>query len=340
MSSELEAIRPDRAVEMYIRSRENELAQATIYSHRSRLSHFIEWCDREEIEETRELNGLDLHEFRLWRRDQGEPNTVTMKSATDTLRVFVRWCESVSAVEDNLSEKVLSPSLGKGENERDEMLDPEATQSILDYLSTYEYASFDHVCLLVMWRCLLRRGGVRAIDLDDVHLEDDEPWIEIKHRPDTGTPLKNQSDGERHIALKQGTAEVIQDYIETHRNDVTDEYGREPLLTTQGRPHVTSIQASTYAVTRPCAVGNECPHGKDPETCDAARDRQTAYECPSTLSPHPVRRGAITHWLKNDVPDTVVGDRASTSPEVLDKHYDERTKNEKMQQRRKYLDST
>jgi transcriptional regulator with PAS, ATPase and Fis domain len=35
----------------------------------------------------------------------------------DTLRVFIRWCESVDAVPQNLSEKVLSPSLSKGGNE-------------------------------------------------------------------------------------------------------------------------------------------------------------------------------------------------------------------------------
>ena len=335
---DLEPIAPGRAVEMYITDRQPELSQATIYSHRSRLSHFTRWCNQEDIEEMRELSGLDLHEYRLWRREDGGINSVTEKTQMDTLRVFIRWCESVDAVPQNLSEKVLSPSLSKGENEREEMVEPDVIRSILDYLSTYEYASSDHVTLLLMWRCLLRRGAVRAIDLDDAHLDDDDPYLEIHHRPETDTPLKNQGDAAREVGVRPETAEVLQDYIDANRHDVKDDHGREPVVTTaQGRPHVQTVQATIYGVTRPCRIGAECPHGLDPETCDAAKDRQKAYECPTSKSPHPVRRGAITAWLRADVPDTVVGDRASTSPEVLDKHYDERTEHEKMEQRRPYL---
>lgn len=61
--------------------------------------------------------------------------------------------------------------------------------------------------------------------------------------------------------------------------------------------------------------------------------------CPSSLSPHPFRRGSITRHLNEDVPETAVGDRANVSQDILDKHYDQRTKREKMEQRRKYLDN-
>jgi hypothetical protein len=61
--------------------------------------------------------------------------------------------------------------------------------------------------------------------------------------------------------------------------------------------------------------------------------------CPSSLSPHPFRRGIITHQLKEDVPETAVGGRANVSQDILEKHYDQRTKREKMEQRRQYLDN-
>jgi hypothetical protein len=38
------------------------------------------------------------------------------------------------------------------------------------------------------------------------------------------------------------------------------------------------------------------------------------------------------------MPDTVVGDRANVSPKVIEQHYDRRTKREKMEQRRDYVD--
>lgn len=116
MIDELEAIDPRTAVKMYLQDRENELSDATIYSHRSRLSHFTRWCDREGIEEARELSGLNLHEYRLWRREEGDLNTVTEKTQMDTLRVFCRWLFAVGAAPENLSEKVLSPSQSNGEN--------------------------------------------------------------------------------------------------------------------------------------------------------------------------------------------------------------------------------
>ena len=224
---------------------------------------------------------------------------------------MLRWVEATGLAKNDISEAVLNPSLSDGENERDVMLDPDAAQAILEYPAKYEYASTGHVTMLPLWRCILRRGALRAIDTDDCELDTDTPVIEVEHRPETDTPLKNQFDEKRVIALKRETSEVVNDYIDTHRHDVEDDYGREPLVTTShGRPHVRTIQATAYADTRPCAVGQECPHGKDPEACDAAQNQQIAYECPSSVSPHAVRRGAITHWLKNDVPKAAVSDRA------------------------------
>jgi hypothetical protein len=90
-----------------------------------------------------------------------------------------------------------------------------------------------------------------------------------------------------------------------------------------------------YEFTRLCVYEKEYPHDRDPESCEAT-ETENAYSCPSIVSPHAFRRGSITHHLNSDVPKTGVSDRANVSQEVLDQHYDQRSKRYKVQRRRKY----
>ena len=146
----------------------------------------------------------------------------------DTLRVFIRWLESIDGVEQDLSEKVLSPSITPDENSRDVMLDSDSASKVLAHLEKYEYASIQHVAIALMWHTMMRVGGVHALDVDDYDSE--EQCIKVRHRPDTGTPIKNQGDGERMVALSDQVCELLDDWLEAKRPSVTDEYGREPLL--------------------------------------------------------------------------------------------------------------
>lgn len=111
----LEPIDPETALELYLTDRENEVTQATLYSHRSRLGHFVRWCDEREITNLNELTARQLYEYRLWRRSEGDLEPVTEKTQIDMLRVFIRWLEHVDGVDPDLSTKVKSPSLDEGE---------------------------------------------------------------------------------------------------------------------------------------------------------------------------------------------------------------------------------
>lgn len=176
-----------------------------------------------------------------------------------------------------------------------------------------------------------------GLNLCDVEVDTDEPGLNLMHRPDEGCPLKNDESGERWIAITQSVARVVRDYIEGPRNDVVDEYGREPLLTTTaGRPTVSTLRDNLYCVTRPCWRGEECPHDRDPEECEATFYKR-ASKCPSSRSPHDVRSGRVTAYAREDVPRRVVSDRLNASEEILDKHYDRRSKRERANQRRDYL---
>jgi hypothetical protein len=133
--------------------------------------------------------------------------------------------------------------------------------------------------------------------------------------------------------------DLIDDWLAEQRPSVTDDHGRNPLLaSSRGRVGRSTLRQYVYRWTRPCSYGQECPHDRDPETCDALEHGE-ASKCPSSVSPHAIRRGSITNALNNDVPDKVVSDRANVSPEVIDQHYDRRSEQEKMEQRREYIDS-
>ncbi|GGM46441.1 hypothetical protein GCM10009006_29620 [Haloarcula argentinensis] len=81
----------------------------------------------------------------------------------------------------------------------------------------------------------------------------------------------------------------------------------------------------------------ECPHDEDPKTCDYMKVRN-ASECPSSHSPHGIRRGALTRMLRQGTPEEVVGDRSNVSRDVLEQHYDRRTERERMELRRDLLE--
>jgi len=93
----LEPIDPETAVELYLAEREAEAAESTIRSHRARLNQFVRWCGEREIDNLNDLTGRKIHEYRLWRRNDGDLKKTTLKTQMDTLRVFVRFLGTSTA---------------------------------------------------------------------------------------------------------------------------------------------------------------------------------------------------------------------------------------------------
>jgi integrase len=132
--------------------------------------------------------------------------------------------------------------------------------------------------------------------------------------------------------------EVLDDYLTDQRPDVTDCYDRNPLLATpHGRVAKSTIRKYVYKWSRPCMVGAKCPHDRDPAECEAATELDRTSKCPSSVTPHPIRRGYITHLLQAGVPVEVVSDRCNVSPAIIEKHYDVRSEEDKMLQRQQIL---
>lgn len=261
---ELEPIEPETAVELYLADREPELASITLKSHRSRLGFFVQWCEEQGIDNLNELTGRKINEYRLWRRNTGDLAPASENCQMDTLRVFVRWLESIDGAPKDLHEKVRSPSVGRDEGSRDVMIDVDDAEEVLSYLETYYYATLDHVTISLLWHTMMRRGAAHSLDIEDYHPEDG--CLEIRHRPETGTPLKNGTRGERLVALSGWLCNLLDDWLRDRRPDVVDENGREPLLaTSQGRigkidhrqvllPLDTSLCVRRWVSTRPGSV--------------------------------------------------------------------------------------
>jgi len=141
------------------------------------------------------------------------------------------------------------------------------------------------------------------------------------------------------VAIPKALADLLDKWVEKKRPNVTDDYGRRPLITTQhGRISKTTIGIYAYKYTQPCRYAGTCPEGRDLQTCESTK-HQNVSTCPASVSPHPFRRGSITYWLRSDVPSRAISSRADVWEEVIDKHYDELSDQDKMEQRRGYLDN-
>ena len=342
MSNNLEPLDPAQGVEMYLEARRDDLSEPTRKAQKYRLAAFVQWCDEEEIENLNELSGRDLYRYRVWRREgngegREEIAPITLRGQLATLRSFLRFCEEVDAVREGLRSDVRLPNLSVGESVSDTTLEPARAEEILDYLDRYQYASRNHVILLVMWHTGARAGAIRSLDLGHLDLEGDRPGLRFHHNPRQDTPLKNKTKGERWNSISPYVSRVIGDYIDGPREDVRDEYGRDPLITTiHGRASISAIRTTLYRVTRPCWRGAGCPHDRDIESCEATESAHMS-KCPSSRSPHDVRSGRVTAYRRDDVPRRVVSDRLNASADILDKHYDRRSSREKAEQRRDYL---
>jgi integrase len=324
---------PAQARKQFVESRKGDIREATMVSQSPSVERFTEWCEQTD-RDLNQLTGLDIQQFYDQLQSEGYART-TLHHYTSVVRQFLLYLERIEVVPPGIGDKVHRPALSKHERTRDAEIDPDRVKDVVAWLARFNYASRDHIVMLLLWRCGLRTGSLRSIDLDDVtHLDGTGPVIDLHHRPGDGTPLKNGIDGERPINLTEETAAAVDAYIEHHRIDATDAYGRRPLITSEhGRYSQDQIRKVCLYYT--------CPETTGIGTCDCEDQhiRQTASDCAQSVSPHTIRAASITYWRQQDIPVEVVSDRMNVSRQVLENHYDRRTKEGKARQRKQYLDN-
>lgn len=331
---QLKPLTPEAALEKYRQMREGDVTDSTLITHISRISAFVEWCEQEEISNMNNLDGRDLFEFLTWRRQQLAPSS--LESNMRTIRLFLKKCVKLDAVPAELPEKVEVPTCNAS---RDEYLSRERAVEILEHLRTYEYATVEHVMWELIIAAGLRIGALHAADTCDYSSFEDGAELHLVHRPETDTGLKNKENSERVVRLPTHVRDVVDDYLANQRPDVTDSHGRVPLLgSSQGRLAKSTMRKYCYSWTRPCVISGGCPHGKtddEMESCEGLKGGNYANHCPSSKSPHTIRRGHITTELAAGVPVEIVAQDTDVSPGIIDTHYDERSEVEKAKQRRR-----
>ena len=341
--NQLKPISPEEGVDEYLESREYELTDKTIEEYRRKLGYFLEHCEGIELENLNELGGREIAGFEKWRRNNPSDNTdslanKTMKDDLYLFRAFLEYLEKIEAVSRGTAKKVDIPKLSGDVGIRNVELELERLEDIVEYLEKYKYGSRLHVLFAIIAECGRRLGGVNSLDISDAHLEGPNPYLRFTHHDDGRTRLKNETASEEEVNISEGLAEVIQDYIKHNRLEKT-EGSRKPLITTQyGRLTKTTIRSYFYRWSRPCKIGKECPEGRAEASCKAASSKDHASKCPVSEATHAARHGYITEMLRQGVSKELLSDRCDVSEEVLEKHYDERTPEEKRKHRRKELE--
>lgn len=318
----------DRMIDRFIAERKGNKSESTIYNNKSHLTNFTNWCTNNGHTTVRDLDPFVILDYK--NHIKNRVKKTTLRGYVSTLREFLRFLNRMNLTSGNLATSIDFPTLNEGEGTRDTMLDFETIEKIQTFLNRHEYAQFRHIVFGLLWHTGCRMGALRSLDLDDYTPESDTQKgvarVSIHHRPDTGTPLKNGHGSERTVNLKPKFATLIEDYIQYHRKDVTDSHGRSPLITTAyGRPALSTIQSQVYTLTRPCIYTGSCPHDRSQSECEAM-NHDKAPRCPSSVSPHPLRRGSITYHLKNEgwtYEDCSL--RFNVSVPTLKQHYDETT---------------
>jgi site-specific recombinase XerD len=326
---------PSDALDAYLETNPEGNQASTMRSHQSRLRHFVRWCtDIAALENLNELQGQDLVAFKEYQTEAGYAPR-TLESQLETLGVFLRFCRRQNYVRSELPFLVPDVTVPPEAETRDRLLEREQATMILDHLETFRYASREHVTWLLLAEKGLRICTLVALDLSDYHppADDADGYLDIQHRPASGTRLKNGEKSERELALSPAICATLDDYIAYNRVETTDKNGREPLLSTAtGRIAESTVRTYINKWTAPCERTGDCPHGRDPAECIAARQAGN-MDCPSKRSPHDVRRGYITYLRRHGVPKEIISDEVDASVAVLDQHYDKTTKAEQRRMR-------
>lgn len=309
-------------------------SESTVTTYYYRLKLFTDWADSEGIESMSEMNGWLVESYETYRRSRGI-KLITLNNEFTTLKMWFEYLARIEILDEDVPEKVRIPEVPKEEQSDDTRLSEDRALELIEYYrNSPEFGTREHALLEVTWHTGARAGGIRSLDLRDMReTEDGTRYLTFVNREETGTRLKKGVEGERPVVLNEAVWDVLDHYVAHYRIDIYDEYGRQPLITSdQGRAAKSSIRDWLYMATVPCRH-TACPHDKDPDTCEYL-SYESVGGCPSSRSPHQIITGAIT-WMRNrGIPAEVVAVRVNKAVKTIEQYYDKEDPVEEMLKRR------
>jgi site-specific recombinase XerD len=181
-----------QAVERWLDHLRLDKTDQTVAGYQGRLKHFVEWCEDEGYESLQELDGWEIDSYETHRRSN-DIAPITLKNELITLRQFFEYAARLGLASESFPEKIHLPDVSRDEKIDKTLLPEEAATALSE---TYRDGGRDqhhrtHAFLALAWFTGARLGGLRGLDLDDVHLE--AGYVEFHHRSEEGTHSKTAS---------------------------------------------------------------------------------------------------------------------------------------------------
>lgn len=82
-------IRPQRAVQDFLKEREGEVSKSSHRNYQYALWRLVQFCAKHDKEYINDITGYDLKRFKVERREDGI-KAITVKNNLSTVRVFLR----------------------------------------------------------------------------------------------------------------------------------------------------------------------------------------------------------------------------------------------------------
>lgn len=307
-------------------ARRHDRSPATRAQYQRTIPLFIEFAESENVTAPTGISTelIDTYVDELQERYNADATILTY---TRNVRSWLCWLNKRDQCPDGVYRLLNKDELGLSPRARDEALPADEATMLLEKLGRQRRGSLKHALLALLWNTGIRIGGAHSLDRQDFDPANNE--VRLRHRPATGTRLKNGDvnkntvgDGERNVTLGDHAIQAINDYIDIDRPTVTDSYGREPLFATQhGRATRSTLRRRVYRATSCRWADKEA----EDRTCDGSCHPDTNV-CEYSYYPHAIRRGSIVHHLSSGLRPSIASERFDVSIRTLRKHYDPRTK--------------